>query len=112
MVQGIEVVENLTLVADDFEEAAFHRGEDALEFGAAFQYMPGLPDQGPHALAMAEPRAFFDPKFGTFGRPAESRKGRGVATKIDGIVTPMARRYHAAIKVQNPLQFRSIETNL
>ena len=67
---------------------------------AAFQNRTAFADQGPHALAVAQGGAFFDAIFRALGRAAKHAEHGGVAAQINGIIAPVSRRDHPAIKVQ------------
>lgn len=79
---------------------------------AAFEYGTPLADQGPHALAVTQGRAFFDTVFGSLGRAPEHTEHGGIAAQMDGIIAPVSRRDHPSIQIQDLSQLILFKTNL
>jgi hypothetical protein len=71
-----------------------------------------LAKQRPHALPIAQGRAFFNPRIGPFSRPTKTGKGRRIAGEIHRIIAPLTSSDHAAIKIEDATQFLPSEARL
>lgn len=67
----------------------------------AFQNCTTFADQCPHTLAVAQYWSLFNPIFGPLGCAPERTKYGGIATKIDGIIAPIARCDHPPVQIEN-----------
>lgn len=79
---------------------------------AALQHCAAFSDQSPHSLLVAQRRIFDDPVFGPLSCPSECRKNRDVPSEIDRIVAPITCCDHPPVKVKDPHQFVTVETDL
>src|SRR5688500_20052879 len=95
---------------DHFHQPPFDRREDRPELMAAPQHLAGLADQRPGAVARG--RAFLDPVFGPLGGAAERPEGGGVGPQLDRIILPQSGGDHAAVEVDDAVQFSPRETGL
>jgi hypothetical protein len=101
-----------SLSADQLHQLALDGREHGAQFVPAFQDRTGFADERPHPLPVAQFGAFFDAIFGAFGGAAEGAEDGSVTAEVDGIIAPVARRDHAAVKVENARQFVALKADL
>ena len=79
-----------TLIPDRLDQPSFQRGEYAHQLVSAFQHLPRLTKQRPHALPVAQDRAFFDADLGIFGGAPEGRPD----VRVDRLPEPFRSASH------------------
>ena len=97
--------------SDHPQAAAVEHLQDLVQIVAALQHQAALADDGPRALAARQGRAFFDPVERRFGGPAEDREHRRFAQTRYAIVAPLARRHHAPVERQQPVELAPFKEN-
>jgi len=90
----------LFLCVDEFHELSFDRCKDGAKVMPAFQNCAAFADQCPHALAVAQCWSLFNAIFRPLGSTPERTEYGGIATKINGIITPVTRCDHPPIKIE------------
>ena len=100
------------LIVDRFQQATFDRGNDAGQFVPALQYLAVFTEERPHALLIAQCRAFLDPRLRSFRCASESCKNGYVAREVHGIITPLPSSDHASVKIEYSGQFIATEAHL
>src|SRR5919106_138275 len=81
------------------------------QIGAAPQDRPAASDDAVEAKLAAQLWSFLDPVDRGFGGAVKNRKHRLLAAVIDGVVAPLARGNHAAIKSEYCSEFAPVERN-
>src|SRR5215207_10054582 len=75
----------------------------------AAQDEPGRRDHAVRALLAGKPRIFLDAIERDFGSAAENRKHRAVLQEVDGVIAPFAVGDHAAVEIENAVEFEAVE---
>ena len=86
--------------------------QHAVEFVAAAQDQAGRRDHAVGALLARQLRIFLDAVDRHFGGAAEHRKHRAVFQKVDRVIAPLAGGDHAAIEIENAVEFAAVEGDL
>ena len=73
---------------------------------------PVAADDAVGALLLLQLRILFDAVERHFRRAAKHRKHRAVFQKVDGVIAPFAGRDHAAIEIENAIEFAAVEGDL
>src|SRR4051794_7409682 len=90
-------------------QLAVDHEQHPLEFMAAAQDQAGRRDHAVHALLAGEPRIFLDPVDRDFGGATENGEHRAFPQEIDGVVAPFAIGDHAAIQIEDAVEFETVE---
>ena len=101
----------MAVLFDQFEQPALHHRHHAGQFVPALQHLPSLTEQGPHSLPLTQRRPLFQLRLRPLRSPAEGAKNCVFTRKIKRVVAPLPGRHHAAVKIENTLQFPAIETD-
>lgn len=79
---------------------------------ASLQHCAAFSKQRPHALTVAQCRAFFDAIFGPFGGAPEHAEHRRIAAKFNRVIPPVSSSNHPAVEIQDLREFILVEANL
>src|SRR5262249_4628970 len=93
----------------DQREFAVDDQQHAFQLVAAAQNLSAGRNHAVRALLARQPRVFLDTIERHFRRAAENRKHRPVLQKIDGVVAPFTISDHAPVKVEDAIQFETVE---
>ena len=96
----------------DHRQRLVDDAQDAIQFVTAAQDVAGGGDHAVGALALLELRIFFDAIQRHFRGAAEHRKHRAVFQEVDGVIAPFAGCDHAAVQVENAVEFAAVESDL
>src|SRR5205085_4777863 len=77
----------------------------------ALEYLPARGNDRVLPLAILELGAFLDRVERDFRGAAKDREHRHLVAEIDGVIAPLARNDHAAIRIQDPLEFGTFEAD-
>src|SRR5579872_3236552 len=66
-------------------------------------------DHAVNPLLARKPGIFFDPVDWNLRSAAENREHRAITQKIDGVIPPLAVGDHAAVQIQDAMEFEAIK---
>ena len=69
-------------------------------------------DQRPHPLLATQGRAFLDPELRSFGGTAKGGEDRGILAELHRIILPMSGSDHAAVQIEDTVEFDAFEADL
>ena len=82
-----------------------------MEFVAPLEHRAMFRNQSKRPLLQMKPGAFLNPHLGPLGRPAEGSEHRDIGIEPHAIVTPVTRRDHSAVEVEDALKLHSVESS-
>ena len=95
--------------AAEMRQLAVDHQQHTFKLMAAAQDQARGRDHAVHALLAREPGIFFDAVDRHFRSAAEHREHRAVFQEVDGVVAPFAVGDHAAVEIEDAVEFEAIE---